>query len=148
MGIQISFMTRQIVQNCSSIQHRRTYVRNTTERRLHAGAKMRRIWGALLPRRGYRILAQGFNPGNRPLGRRALKGRQIRRIKTAKNIFILSRQSLNVVLVRFLLANGRLHLCPTNTLSFSVAFEAHLAEVISRPSGRTALIECFPGLKP
>ena len=30
--------------------------------------------GVLLPRRGYRILAQGFNPGNRPPGRRALKG--------------------------------------------------------------------------
>ena len=118
MGIQISFMTRQIVQNCSSIQHRRTYARNTTEQRLQAGPKMRRIWGDLLLRRGYRILAQGFNPGNRPPGRRALKGRQIGRIKTAKNIFILSRQSLNVVLVRFLLANGRLYLCPTNTLSF------------------------------
>jgi hypothetical protein len=25
-----------------------------------------------VPRRGYRILAQGFNPGNRPPGRRAL----------------------------------------------------------------------------
>jgi hypothetical protein len=31
-----------------------------------------KIWGSLLPRRGYRILAQGFNPGNRPPGRRAL----------------------------------------------------------------------------
>jgi hypothetical protein len=145
--MQISFMTRQIVQNCSSIQHRRTYVRNTTEQRLHAGAKMRRIWGALLPRRGYRILAQGFNPGNRPPGRRALKGRQIRRIKTAKNIFILSRQSLNVVLVRFLLANGRLYLCPTNTLSFFGIRSAFGPGDLAL-SGRTALIECFPGLKP
>ena len=33
--------------------------------------------GYLLPRRGYGILAQGFNPGNRPPGRRALKGRQV-----------------------------------------------------------------------
>ena len=41
------------------------------------GAKMSKIWGSLLPRRGYRILAQGFNPGNRPAGRRALKGRQV-----------------------------------------------------------------------
>ena len=41
------------------------------------GAKTRKIWGSLLPRRGYRILAQGFNPGNRPPGRRALKGRQV-----------------------------------------------------------------------
>jgi hypothetical protein len=32
------------------------------------GAKTRRIWGDLLPRRGYKILAQGFNPGNRPPG--------------------------------------------------------------------------------
>ena len=41
------------------------------------GAKMSKIWGSLLPRRGYRILAQGFSPGNRPPGRRALKGRQV-----------------------------------------------------------------------
>ena len=41
------------------------------------GAKISKIWGSLLPRRGYRILAQGFNPGNRPPGRRALKGRQV-----------------------------------------------------------------------
>ena len=36
------------------------------------GAKLSEIWDSLLPRRGYRILAQGFNPGNRPPGRRAL----------------------------------------------------------------------------
>jgi hypothetical protein len=29
------------------------------------GTKISKIWGSLLPRRGYRILAQGFNPGNR-----------------------------------------------------------------------------------
>jgi hypothetical protein len=34
-------------------------------------------WDSLLPRRRYRSLAQGFNPGNRPPGRRALKGRQV-----------------------------------------------------------------------
>ena len=43
-----------------------------------------------VPRRGYRILAQGFNPGNRPPGRRALKGRQIIVIsnRREKHIFI------------------------------------------------------------
>jgi len=41
------------------------------------GAKISKILGSLLPGRGYRILAQGFNPGNRPPGRRALKGGQV-----------------------------------------------------------------------
>jgi hypothetical protein len=37
------------------------------------GTKLSKIWGSLLPRKGL----HDFNPGNRPPGRRALKGRQI-----------------------------------------------------------------------
>ena len=39
------------------------------------GAKISKIWGSLSPRRGCRILAQGFNPGNDTHKEIALKGR-------------------------------------------------------------------------
>ena len=43
----------------------------------------------LFLRRGHRILAQGFNPGNRPPGRRVLKGRQIIVISNRLEKYIL-----------------------------------------------------------
>ena len=52
------------------------------------GTKIREHLGRFIAPEGLEDSAQGFNPGNRPAGRRALKGRQIRRVRTdAKNIF-------------------------------------------------------------
>jgi hypothetical protein len=57
--------------------------------------------------------ALGFNPGNRPPGRRALKRApgQIYK-KQTRSSFLEGRQSLNSALVRIILANGRLYLLP------------------------------------
>ena len=81
------------------------------------GAKMSKIWGSLLPRRGYRILAQGsaqgFNPGNRPAGRRALKGRQVIVISNRREKHISMGPRHRSTLCRCpLLASGRLYLPP------------------------------------
>ena len=40
--------------------------------------------GRFIAPEGLEDSAQGFNPGNRPPGRRALKGRQIRRIRNRR----------------------------------------------------------------
>ena len=44
------------------------------------GTKIRAGLGRFIAPEGLQDSAQGFNPGNHPPGRRALKGRQIRRI--------------------------------------------------------------------
>jgi hypothetical protein len=48
------------------------------------GTKIRSIWGDFIAPEGLEDSAQGFNPGNRPPGRRALKGRQIRRRRNGR----------------------------------------------------------------
>jgi hypothetical protein len=105
---------------------------------------MRRIWGDLLPRRGYRILAQGFNPGNRPPGRRALKGRH-------KN----SEEHIYIELAIAQRGAGTLSISQREIVSLPNKYPFLFGSIRSAfgpgdlaLSGRTALIECFPGLKP
>ena len=102
--------------------------------------------GRFIAPEGLEDSAQGFNPGNRPPGRRALKGRQIRRRRNGREAPIyLGPQSLHFVLVRIILAIGRLSLCLTNTLFLFGGNRTPLAHVISRPSGRTAFLDVSQG---
>src|ERR1700720_1131011 len=48
------------------------------------GTKIRSTLGRFIAPEGLEDSAQGFNPGNRPAGRRALKGRQIRRRRNGR----------------------------------------------------------------
>jgi hypothetical protein len=88
------------------------------------GAKISKIWGNLLPRRGYRILARGFNPGNRPPGRRALKGHQVIVISNRREKHI----SIRPAIVQ--LCTGAKGISPTPSLALS---------------GRTALLDVSQG---
>ena len=102
--------------------------------------------GRFIAPEGLEDSAQGFNPGNRPPGRRALKGRQMRRRRNGREEHIyLGAESLHFVLVRIILAIGRLSLCLANTLFPFGSNRTPLAHVISRPFRRTAFLDVSQG---
>jgi len=104
--------------------------------------------GRFIAPEGLEILAQGFNPGNRPPGKRALKGRQIRPIKKQTRRTYYIRPAIAQLCAGAHYFSQREYLYLTNTLFLCGALGAHRTHPISRPFRANRFIGCFPGLKP
>src|ERR1700688_3131288 len=94
--------------------------------------------------------AQGFNPGKRPPGRRALKGRQIRRRRNGREEHIyLGAASAPFCAGAHYFRHWEIVSLPNKyPLPFSLAIGRMWPHVISRPFRANRFFGCFPGLKP
>jgi hypothetical protein len=105
--------------------------------------------GRFIAPEGLQDSAQGFNPGNRPPGRRALKGRQIRRIRNRRKEHIYLGAAIAPLCAgAHYFSHREIVSLLTNTLFLFGSNRTHLAHVISRPFRANRFFGCFPGLKP